>query len=239
MSMGSFDSEAPEIDLATQALPHVVCRYDPKAASEDDKFKVIPRLRCSQVQYKEGHEPPTAQFYYELDNSDPDADPDVVPQALEDYWPGAFDSEYIVKPGDRLVVLAITGFEGREGSDAGGPYSTVEPKTRVLFDGFSKNPQFDMDGAQLHITFHAVNVAIRAWDSPIQSSLMRDADKPDDGPVHKMCYPVRFNPDGKPNCTPEDKDYHSGYLLGEQDAPVFMDWRLARKPDPRTYWTLD
>jgi len=186
MSMGSFDSEPPDIDLATQAVPHVVCRYNPKATDSDadKKYKIIPRLRCSQIQYKEGHEPPTAQFFYELDTSDPTADPDVVPMGLEDYWPGAFDSEYVVKPGDRLVVLAIVGFEETSDPNPDHPFSTVEPQYRVLFDGFSKNPQFDMDGEQLHITFSSVNVAIRAWDSPVRFSLWRDSDKPDDGEAH-------------------------------------------------------
>jgi hypothetical protein len=48
--------------------------------------------------------------------------------------------------------------------------------------------------------------------------------------------PSRFNPDGRPNCTPDGCDVFAASPATR--FPVFLDPDLDRLPDPRTYWTL-
>ena len=105
-----------------------------------------------------------------------------------------------------------------------------------MFDGFAQVPQVELGPSTQHVSFLAVGVSIRCWDSPIGGRYERHADDPNDGGVVSVDLPSRFNPAGRPNCTPD------GFDVNQSDPttgyPVFLDARLDRQPDPRTYWTL-
>ena len=90
-------------------------------------YTLLPNIRCDQIQYKEGIEPPAARFSYILDEV----------AASNNGWPSQFDqiwpltvtpSPYVVANDDELVVLALL------------PDNT----TRVLFHGFARVPQTDL-----------------------------------------------------------------------------------------------
>ena len=116
--------------------------------------------------------------------------------------------------------------------------------TRVLFHGFARIPQTDLTPATQAVTFVAVGVAIRCWDTPIGGRPQRNGDDPQNGAVVATGLPFRFNPADNgprslggflPNCTPDGYDVNQ---TGTNPYPVFLDPNIDRDPDPRTFWTL-
>ena len=197
---GSFDYNPYPPQLALDAIPIGVFLYDSSAA-DGQGCALLPNVRCEQIQYKEGIEPPAARFSYILDEM----------AAINNGWPSQFDqvwpltvtpSPYVVASDDELVVLALL------------PDST----TRVLFHGFARVPQTDLSPVSQNVTFVAVGVAILCWNTPIGGRVERNADDPQNGANVQTDLPVRFNPAGTgtravggylPNCTPD------GYDVGE------------------------
>src|SRR5271165_3888780 len=102
----------------------------------------------------------------------------------------AASGPYVVRNDDRLVVLAT--------APSGG--------NRVLFDGFAQVPQVELSASSQRVSFLAVGVSIRCWDSPIGGRYERHADDPKNGKTVSIDRPTRFNPDGQPNCTPDGYD---------------------------------
>jgi hypothetical protein len=136
--VGSFDYNPYPPQLALDAIPIGVFLYD-----RGQGYALLPNIRCDQIQYKEGIEPPAARFSYILDER----------AAFNNGWPSQFDqiwplavtpSPYVVANDDELVVLALL------------PDNT----TRVLFHGFARVPQTDLTPASQNVTFVAVGVAI-------------------------------------------------------------------------------
>lgn len=207
----------------------------PDIGEEDSNYTLLPNIRCEQIQYKEGAEPPTARFSYVLDEIA--AATNNWPDQFEDIWPiqGAVDPDYVVSTDDELVVLG----EMPDGT------------TRVLFHGYARVPQTDLTPESQHVTFVAAGVAIRCWDFPIGDRLDRDGDMPNStDPKNHVAtdMPTRFNPAGTgtrviggylPNCTPDNYDF----VPDAQDQPdvkfpCFLDPNIDRDPDPRTLWNL-
>ena len=213
---GSFDFDPYAVSLAGTAVPVGVFRYDPSPAA-DQPYTLVPNARCDSIQFREGAEPPVARFRYVLDDS---VGASHYPSQFDQLWPLAAIGPYVVQNDDRIVVLAIAP------SGLG----------RVLFDGFAQVPQVNLSPTTQDVSFLAVGVAIRCWDSPIGGRYQRHADDPQAGAVVSVDLPTRFNPDGQPNCTPV------GYDVNQSDPttsyPVFLDPRIDRQPDPRTFWTL-
>jgi hypothetical protein len=121
---GSFDYDPGSLPLYGDSLLVQVYRYDPDADA-DDRYTLVPNVRCESIQYKEGAEPSSAQFAYILDDSTPSDreadDPynsDGWPTEFEALWPiGGQASEYALTPTDRIVVLGTTG----RSADGSGP----------------------------------------------------------------------------------------------------------------------
>jgi hypothetical protein len=213
---GSFDLEPYAAPLAGSAAVVGVFSYDPTLPS-DQRYALAPNVRCESIQYREGPEPPVARFSYLLDDSAGTAD---YPSQFEQLWPIDADGPYVVRNDERVVVLA----------------TTPSGRNRVLFDGFAQVPQVDLTPSSQRVSFLAVGVAIRCWDSPIGGRLQRHADDPQGGAVVSVDLPARFNPDGQPNCTPDGYDVNQSKPAAWY--PVFLDPDLDRQPDPRTFWTL-
>ena len=222
---GSIDYTPGPTQLALNATVVGVFLYD---VSQDNgsRYTLLPNIRCEQIQYKEGSEPPSARFSYILD---------VLAGA--NGWPNQFDqiwslavapSPYLVGCDDHLVVLALL------------PDGT----TRVLFHGFARIPQTDLTAVSQAVTFVAVGVAIRCWDTPIAGRPQRNADDPQNGAVVMTDLPFRFNPADNgpraiggflPNCTPDGYDVNEN---GDSPYAVFLDPNIDRDPDPRSFWNL-
>jgi len=235
MPTGSFDFAPYGTQVALDAVPIGVFQY----FSASSEYAYLPNLRCEQIQYKEGHEPPTARFSYVLDELATAAN--GWPDQFEQVWPinvkPGFQS-YTVTPVMQLIVLALM------------PDNT----TRPLFHGFPRIPQADVSPANQHVTFTAVGVAVRCWDQPIGGRIQRagsdpQADYGQDSDVGTDL-PTRFNPSGTgtravggilPNCTPDGYDVNVAYqstTSGSSPYPVFLDSSIDRTPDPRTQWNL-
>jgi hypothetical protein len=237
---GSFDFDPGSLPLYGDSLLVQVYRYDPDAG-EDDRYTLVPNVRCESIQQKEGAEPSTAQFSYILDDSTPTdreaGDPENEagwPTQFEALWPiGGVNSDYALTPTDRIVVLGTTG----RTDDGTGRQATRQ----VLWDGFPRLPQCDVSATSQHVTFTGVGVAARLWDTPIYGRLQREAKTTaSTGDVLNVPLPCRFNPDGKPNKTADGADWDPAEDLwpGGLEFPVFMESGLTRDPDPRGYWTL-
>ncbi len=212
----SFDFDPFRAPLTRPATAIRVCRHDPQAEG-GAAFEVLPNVICERIRHAEGPEPPAAWFRYVLDDASP-AEP--TPFDFGRLWPQDATGPYVVKNDDRLVVLAA------------GPHG----ESKVLFDGFAQAPQIDLEPHSQRVSFLAVGVATRCWDDPIGGRLQRHADAPWDGETILVHLPARFNPDGKPNCTPDGADVEPSEASTRY--PVFLDPDLDRDPDPRTYWTL-
>jgi len=232
MPTGSFDFSPYPPQLAMNAIPIGVFLYnsgfvDDPFNDTDGPYTLLPNIRCEQIQYKEGPEPPTARFSYILDELSALAED--IPSQFEQIFPlGTAPSNYVVTMADELVVLALL------------PDGT----TRVLFHGYPRVPQTDVSPASQHVTFVAVGVAVRCWDTPIGGRMQRDGNSPQNGVNVQTDLPVRFNPAGTgtravggilPNCTPDGYDVNQG---GDEPYPVFLDSSIDRDPDPRTFWGL-
>jgi len=212
---------------------------------DDSNYTLLPNIRCEQIQYKEGIEPPTARFSYILDEVAAAAND--WPDQFEELWPlnpapapggesneGGNADGYVVSTDDELVVLGLM------------PDGT----TRVLFHGYARVPQTDLSPEHQAVTFVAVGVAIKCWNSPIGGRYERNGDQPNSQDEDDQVFtdlPTRFNPAGTgtrviggylPNCTPDNYDVQ---VQGDQDDepfPVFLDPNIDRDPDPRTLWNL-
>ena len=200
--------------LALPAIPIYVCLYFPQNPGLQ-AYIILPNIRCEQIQYKEGAEPPSARFSYVLDEIA--ATTNGWPYAFDRIWPlvGAPPSSYVVQTSDELAVIASM--------------PTGTPK--VLFHGYARVPQVDVSPQTQSVTFVATGIASLAYDKPLGSRPQRNGDDPFAGKVVDVDLPWRFNPAGDgptsvggviPNCTPD------GYDVGEAQSsptpyPVFLD----------------
>ena len=221
MSIGSFSFDPSGMPLTVQNTQVGVFLYD-----SDEGYTALPNIQCLQLQYQDGVAPPTALFRYVFDTRNEDLD---IPNQFDDVWPlnGTEDSDYVVTPDSRLVVIVV---------EAG--------NTWLAFDGFPRLPQTNVvpDGAD--VTFTAVGVPIRCWDSPIEGRAQADGDTPHASPLIATDLPTIFNPSnslyptGMPNCTPDDGDQNAGNQ--SKSFPIFLDENinLDGAPNPQTYWTL-
>ncbi|MDR3621601.1 MAG: hypothetical protein P4L85_19780 [Paludisphaera borealis] len=213
---GSFDFDPYDAPLSSPAAAVCVCRYDASQAG-DARYQTLPNVRCDQIQYREGPEPPAARFSYVLDDATAGA---PAPADFGGLWPIDASGPYVVRNDDRLVVL-VTSPSGAQ---------------RILFDGFAQSPQVDLTSRSQRVSFLALGAAVRCWDVPIGGRRQRNADDPRNGSVIAVELPSRFNPDGRPNCTPDGADVNQGDASASY--PVFLDPNIDRVPDPRTFWTL-
>lgn len=195
---GSAVYDGDGVPLARPAAVVRVARYDPEAES-GEKFELLPNVRCLSIQKRDGADPWAARFRYVF--GDPLLDPDT-PRRLEHVYPFDAAGFGVVSADDRLVVRAFR--------DDG--YS------EILFDGFVQLPQADLDRDTESVTFSAFGVPIREWDTPLGGALYRPADDPENTGYTATKIPARFNPDGKPNASPE------GWDEGEvgRKYPVFL-----------------
>ena len=226
MVPGSFDLNPVPTGIAQPALPVVICLYDPE--DPESSYTVLPNVRCIRIDFREGPEPPVARFQYLMD--------DLLQSVLG--WPSQFQQlfpidaqgNYVVITDDRLVVI------------------TQDPNGNpiVLFDGFAQVPQADMNVQGQGVTFVALGVAIRLWDSPIRGRTQRSGSTPSvtDGSADTVVgLPCRWNPADNSigsrggyigNCV------QSGELTEGTDGddyPVFLEPLVSeRGEDDTSYW---
>ncbi|WP_422932025.1 hypothetical protein [Singulisphaera sp. PoT] len=201
--------------LDGDAVPIVVFLY----GRDTGQFIALPNIVCLGIDRHEGPDPPTARFQYLFDDSNPNS---PYPTQFQQVWPILAQGPYVIQNDDELVVAGYT--------SSGFP--------RIIFDGFAQIPQIDINRDSQIVSFIASGVAIRCFDNPIGGAVYRNAEDPDSTDKKDMIetdLPTRFNPDGKPNGTPNGKDINNGQ---KDSFPLFLDPYIDRTPDPRGEWTL-
>ena len=238
MPIGSFDLNPVPSDIATAALQIVVCLYDP--TDDNNPYTMLPNVRCLRIDYREGPEPPVAQFQYYMD--------DRLfatlgwPSQFQQLWPIDAQGDYVVLTDDRLVVMAPP--PATSSSSSGG--DEADPQPIILFDGFAQVPQVDLAAQEQGVTFVALGVAIRLWDSPIRGRTQRKGSTPSmtDGSADVVTgLPCRWNPADNSiasrggyigNCVASGK-FTEG--VKDNDYPVFLDPLISERGDDDTsYW---
>ena len=197
---GSITSNPGSVPLARPSAILTVERMSGSGESAD--YELLPNVRCLQVdQPKEDGDPGSARFRYAF--GDPLGDPDD-PQRLEDVFGFDANGQHVVQQDDHLVVRAY-----RE-----------DGYSEILFDGFVLTPQGDLAPPETEsVTFVAIGTPAREFDTPLAGAVVRGADEPDTaGNDVETDLPARFNPDGKPNASPDGAD--SGE--GTNQYPVFL-----------------
>ena len=201
-----------ELPLSRPPVRVGVYRYQP---TDFPALQLLPNIRVLSIQFREGPDPGLARFRYVFDSANPSTDPTSFEQAL------SVDCNLanVVQNDDRLVVLKYN-------SDG-----TTDP----IFDGFAQVPELSLAPSRELVSFVAFGVAVRAWDTPIGGSLMRDSDNPTKVSDVQTDLVTYFNPSGRPNATPQGADATND--LGNS-YPTFLDPLVIRSPDLRRYWTL-
>jgi hypothetical protein len=211
--MPAFASiQATSVPLARLATPIGVFRYQPGGIGN---FEYLANIRALTIQFREGADAGTARFRYVFDW----ANPPTVPNSFQDALSVDSGLPGVVANDDRLVVLTF--------DPDGNP--------EALFDGFAQVPELGLSEDREMVTFIALGVAIREWDTPIAGALMRDADSPDIASDYETDLVTHFNPGGLPNATPEDAD---AVDVSGGTYPTFLDHKVIRDPDVRRPWTL-
>ena len=205
----SASIEAGEIPLGRSPVPVGVYRIN------GGLYEPLPNIQVLTVQWREGADPGVARFRYVLDPSVAPFGPISFEQAM------AVDSDlpWVVQNDDRLVVMTA--------------YPDGSPL--LLFDGFAQVPELAYSPSREQVSFAAFGLAVREWDTPIGGALVRDADNPTKGPDVETDLVTYFNPQGRPNATPEGAEAvdPNGNLY-----PTFLDPLVVRTPDARRSWTL-
>jgi len=228
---GSFDLDGLPAQIAGPALQTGVFLY---TGSGDNPYTFLPNVQWLRVDYKEGPNPPVAEFKYTQDDT----------LAINLGWPSQFEqlwpidvppSPYVVQTDNRIAVLCVN----------------PDNSTSVLFDGFAQIPVLNTGPQNQNVSFAAVGVAARCWDDPITGRVQRCSDAASinetDGTADiQTDLPVRFNPtdtsiaDGNkggylPNASPSGKDTTDATI---GNYPVFIDPGIEVSPDPRRYWDI-
>jgi hypothetical protein len=228
----SFDLNPIAAAITTAAMPISVALYSPGSANP---YTILPNVYCLRIDYREGPEPPVARFQYLMD--DALAAALNWPSQFEQVWPIDAQGNYVVLNDDRLCVLTQA------------PPSTPDagPQTVVLFDGFAQIPQVDLSAQNQAVTFVAIGAAVRLWDTPITSSVWRDAgpvastDTSGDSDV-RVALPCRWNPSDTSigsqggyigNCV-ATADYTE---VDDDSYPVFLDpLVIERGENDTSFW---
>jgi len=207
--MPDFDS--PPIPLARPGAVVRVFRYDPEA--EGVRLEPLPNVRCLAVQHRLGPEPAAARFRYMFDDVFLD---DEFPNRVEDVLSIGAKGVGIVRQDDRIVVT-------KDDADGGSTF---------IFDGYAQVPQADLASAGEMVTFAALAVSVREWDTPLAGAIHRDGDDPSVESDVVTGLPTRFNPDGRPNCIPDAANSGDS----PWDYPIFFD--SIKATDDRTHWSV-
>ena len=213
---GSADVRPGATPPGGRAAPVLCCLYD----EDSGTYTPLENVVCDRIQKVEGPTPPQARFHYLLDAI---AQADGYPTRFERLWGADASGKGVVRPDDRIVVLTWSPRGDRE----------------VLFDGYAAIPQVDVSDRIQTVTIQAQGVASRCFDRPIGRRRQRGSDDLEAGEPVDVDLPVRFNPGGIPNRSPDGADV--GADEPETAYPVFVDELYnpsEGEDDPREYWTL-
>jgi hypothetical protein len=182
------------------------------------QFEYLPNCIAERIEERFGARPAVALLRYTADEYGTDG----YPVRIDDAIPLDTTNPYIVRPDDRLVIIAFD------------PWGN----TRFLFDGFAKVPEAVLGPSAERVSFQAIGVAEREWDMPLPGAWFRDGDQPDQtqGADTETGIPARFNPNGLANATPDDAD--AAFAGSSFLAPSFLDPLLCQAQGIGRKWSL-
>jgi len=179
------------------------------------EYEFLPNVVAETIQERFGDSPSVCSFRFTSDGYNQSG----YPIRIEDVMPLSATGQSVVKNDDELVVVTFDPLGNR----------------RFLFHGFAKIPQADLSASQERLTFQAIGVEEREWDTPLGGGYVLDADDPDSTGVGEKSsgLPARFNPDGMPNATKSGADQsNNGFKYSVFIDPLSSNLNLGRK------WTL-
>jgi hypothetical protein len=180
-------------------------------------FTSLPNVECLSIAKREGTDPGSARFRYNLASG-----LNGAPVSIETALGTQFSGGLVVNAGDQLVVTGTR------------PDGVAE----FLFHGEAVEFGMGLDPVSEDVFLGAVGIGWRAWDDVIGGAILRDAGTPralGDVPTDLA---AQFNPEGLPNCTPDNFMSGSIGANGDFRYPVFLDPLVIGNPDARTPWTL-
>ncbi|HEV3122734.1 MAG TPA: hypothetical protein VGY53_12560 [Isosphaeraceae bacterium] len=181
-------------------------------------FVYLPNVIAESVQERFGASPAVALLRYTADQYSQDG----YPVRLDDAIPLDALNPSVVRPDDRIAIVAFD------------PLGTW----RFLFDGFCKVPEAALSPNTERVSFQAIGVAEREWDTPLAGAWFRAGDTPQQTQSADSLtgIPARFNPDGLPNATPDGAD--ATFPGSSFQAPSFLDPLLCRSLGIGRKWSL-
>ena len=208
---GRFDHDSGSSPLSRPKAQIGVFRH---LGSGD--YRLLPNVVAEEIRLREGPDPGACLFRYAADGSGSKG----YPVRFEDAFPLSATNSNVVRNDDRLLVAAFDPWGGR----------------RWLFDGFAKVPEAELSASHERVSFQAIGVAEREWDTPLGGALMRDADMPKSGDRNRdeTGLPARFNPEGAANATDDNADAR----LDGFKTPVFLDPLVCRSRGIGRRWSL-
>jgi hypothetical protein len=223
------DTQAPPM---TPVLP-LVFIFDPTQEDPEQKYTFVDNIKVLTIQHFEYDRPAECLMRYQFNS--PFNDP-TDPTRFEQVLPVNATSSRSIKSDTRLVVRVYL---------PDGSYL-------IKFDGHALCPQGDVGGDKEMVTFMALAATAREKDEPMPGAVYRDGSDMHDGDDVPTARVIRFNPDGKPNCTADTWDHGSTNRMDENpladlglepfNFPVFWDYHnvlgAGNTVDERTYWTL-
>lgn len=189
-----------------------VYRYVPDNAA-GDRLESLPNVQCLSIQVTEGNDPGIASFRYDMTYP---GGPGRVEEALNSSVVG----DLVVEINDRLVVYVLR----------------PDGVTECMFDGTVLAFSGNLGQSTEEVFFQAVGIARKLWSTPIGGAIYRSQFALDDPDTDVRTDLIAvFNEDGLPNRLSEDLSE----LSSGKTYHVFVDPKLVRDPDVRSYWSID
>lgn len=201
--------------IASDCLTFSVFRYRPDL-SGPDRYEFMPHVQFLGDAVQEGTDPGMASFRYIFGMG-------IGPQSFTQALDISYTGPGILDPGDRIIVRTdrpdgVTG--------------------EIVWDGFVTAFDFEIGEDSEYVPFTSVGVARALWDTPISGRMQRNADDPATGDDVDVDLPAVFNPDGMPNCTPEDHDHDAIGFGVLSKHPVFLDETILTPGYGSRTWDL-
>lgn len=202
------------VPLYSTATPITVAKYDP---DEPVVYAALDAVRCMSIVEEYGADGvATCRLRYSFNGYTPFGPSDFT-QALAD----SFAGPGVIQSNDRITVHAMR----------------TDGVWEPIFDGEAKSFEVRLHQGVEQVFVLCVGIAKRCWDQPIGGAVCRqgdDAENPDADVKTETT--AHFNPKGRGNRIPGDKDTTWHNENGYQKYPTFLD---PDHPDAETFLLND
>lgn len=179
---GTFTYDPPAQTLGRVADLVFAARYDPEGS---EPWTILPHVDPLSVSWHEGARPPSARLRYVFDAR---LVAQGYPSSIEELFPLDAQGHHVLSANDEVGIFRV--------DQDGNQY--------ILFHGFCLTPQADLSADSEQVSITAVGFPHREFDTPMAGAVMRRAHDPTE-PNSDIAtgLPMRFNPEGYPNASPD------------------------------------